>query len=124
MQGPDELWSWRQEGFLILEERVYVSASIRMAIMERGHDHPLAGYYGRDKTQNMLKSRYFWPSMNADIANYVTSCQVCKRNKPSHQKTPGHLSPLQRQRAPGHGWALILLRTFRSLVIARTMPLW
>ena len=58
------------------------------------HDAPTGGHLGKDKTIEQVKRRFYWPGMDAEIQQYVTSCDSCQRNKPSQQATMGLLQPL------------------------------
>jgi len=49
---------------------------------------------GKDKTIDQVKRRFYWPKMDEEIQSYVTSCDACQRNKPSHQAKIGLLQPL------------------------------
>ena len=37
---------------------------------------------------------FFWPRMQKDVKNYVTSCEACQRNKPTNRAAAGLLQPL------------------------------
>jgi integrase-like protein len=45
------------------------------------HDHPTAGYPGRDETIRQAKGHLTWPGMNHWIAQYVKGCATCQQNK-------------------------------------------
>ena len=35
--------------------------------------------FGRDKTREMLASRFFWTSMYQDIEEYIKTCEKCQK---------------------------------------------
>jgi hypothetical protein len=76
--------------------RLYVpnDLALRTRLMVECHDTPLSGHLGKDKTIEQVKRRFYWPGMDADIIQYVTSCDACQRNKPSQQAKMGQLMPL------------------------------
>ncbi|CAF4937349.1 unnamed protein product, partial [Rotaria socialis] len=39
-------------------------------IMQLAHDHATAAHLGRRKTLSRLISRFYWPHMRRDVANY------------------------------------------------------
>ena len=43
--------------------------------------HDDAGHQGSDKTLSLLKERFFWPGMTAEVAKYVAECGRCVRFK-------------------------------------------
>ena len=61
-------------------------------------------HFGRDKTIKKIKVRYYWNTMNRDIANYVNSCIRCNQNNPIRRKPSGHLKPSE---PPEGVWQLL-----------------
>ena len=51
-------------------------------IFQHLHTQRYAGHLGRDRTLNAIKKRFYWPSMDIDIARWVKECQMCARAKP------------------------------------------
>ena len=90
---------------------------LRTSILAECHDTPLAGHLGRDKTAELVKRRFYWPGMDADIEQYVLSCDQCQRNKPSHQRTPGQLMPLP---IPTQPWEQVSLDLITQLPRSRS----
>ena len=83
------------------------SGSIRRDIVTIYHDTPANGaHFGRDKTLDKIRCRYYWPNMTADIRNYVQSCLQCSANNALRQKPPGHLKPIA---PPGGVWELLTM---------------
>ena len=42
------------------------------------HDHPVSGgHFGRDKTHDKIKERYYWRGMRQQIGEYIKSCKKC-----------------------------------------------
>ncbi|KAL1138800.1 hypothetical protein AAG570_008862 [Ranatra chinensis] len=58
--------------------RPYIPQSQRVATFHRIHDtsHP-----GIRATRRLIAQRYFWPSMNADVARWTRACIPCQRSK-------------------------------------------
>lgn len=46
----------------------------------------LSSHHGRDATQRLLKSRFFWPNMTVDIKNYIKQCKICQQVNPASLK--------------------------------------
>ncbi len=42
----------------------------------------------------MLKSRYYWSGMNADISNWVNACKTCSKVKANQPKSNRLLVPI------------------------------
>lgn len=67
--------------------RVCVPREQRLNVIRENHDEKSSCHFGRYKTTEKIKSVYYWPSMNVDIANYVKNCETCKLIKPFNQTT-------------------------------------
>ncbi len=78
---------------------------IRKSILKIYHDTAANGaHFGRDKTTYKIRTRYYWPSMNKDIDNYIKSCILCAQHNPRRQKSPGTLKPIK---PPEGVWQLV-----------------
>lgn len=79
----------------------------RTDIMKIYHDSPANGaHFGRDKTIEKIRTRYYWDNMVSDITNYVQSCFRCKQNNPIRRKPSGHLKPIE---PPAGVWQLLAM---------------
>lgn len=85
------------------------SAELRTQLIRECHDAPTSGHFGKDKTSEQLKRRFYWKGMDADILRYVTTCDACQRNKPSQQATMGLLHPLPIPDHAGQVWSMDLI---------------
>ena len=43
--------------------------------------HDRMGHLGRDRTLELLRERYYWPSMQQSVVDYITRCGRCIRRK-------------------------------------------
>ena len=68
--------------------------TIKRRILYEHHDVPAAGHLGRNKTTASIKRLFYWPNMDADIKEYVRTCDVCQRTKARTRKEYGLLQPL------------------------------
>ena len=78
------------------DNRLYIpnDLALKTKILHECHDSVLAGHLGTDKTIEQVKRRFYWPNMDKEIEAYVTSCDLCQRNKPSQRATMGLMQPL------------------------------
>ncbi len=79
----DILYRQREEG---TEKDLVVPESMRFDAMAANHDLPSSGHQGIDRTKKRMKERVYWYGMGKDIANFVSSCPTCNRNKEVGQK--------------------------------------
>ena len=56
-----------------------IPQSYRQRAMERCHDQ--VGHLGQDMVLDLLRDRFYWPSMDADVVSYINSCPRCLRRK-------------------------------------------
>ena len=108
------------DGRLVVDRtRVYIpnDLALRTRIMQECHDSSLGGHLGKDKTIEQVKRRFYWSGMDAMIQQYVTSCDSCQRNKPSHQSTMGLLRPLP---IPTRPWQQVSMDLITALPRSRS----
>uniref|UniRef100_A0A803J5H9 Gypsy retrotransposon integrase-like protein 1 n=1 Tax=Xenopus tropicalis TaxID=8364 RepID=A0A803J5H9_XENTR len=74
--------------------KLFVPENLREAVLLETHDSRVAGHPGRNKTCSLLSRILWWPTLKQDVGNYVDSCPVCQRSKPSRSLPQGLLQPL------------------------------
>ena len=74
--------------------RLVVPKSKIRELLSLAHDHPTAAHLGRRKTLFRLSSRFTWPYMRRDVANYVRACPLCQQYKSSNQLPGGLMKPI------------------------------
>ena len=57
------------------------------------HDTPWSAHVGRPRLLAILRTVYWWPSVDKDVATYVPSCDSCQQNK-AHHATKKSIGPL------------------------------
>ena len=111
-------WSVReQEGLLRFAGRVYVpnERSLRCDLLVEAHDAPLSGHLGIKKTYSQLSRFWYWPTMRAEVKEYVNSCLSCATTKSTHQVPMGLLQPLP---IPERRWDQVTLDFIMPLPVA------
>ena len=100
-------------------DRLYLpnDLELRTRILQECHDAPTGGHFGKDKTIEQVKRRFYWPGMDAFIMKYVTSCDACQRNKPSQQSPMGPMMPLP---IPTRPWQWVSLDLITQLPRSRS----
>jgi transposase InsO family protein len=80
---------------------------LRRSILKIYHDTAANGaHFGRNKTLDKIKTRYYWLRMYKDINNYIKSCIPCAQYNPRRQKAPGKLRPIK---PPEGVWQLVAI---------------
>ena len=99
--------------------RLYIpnDVALKTRILQECHDAPLSGHLGKDKTIEQVKRRFYWPSMDEEILQYVRSCDSCQRNKPSQQLPMGLLQSLP---IPDRPWQWVTLDLITGLPRSRS----
>uniref|UniRef100_A0A8C7XSH6 Gypsy retrotransposon integrase-like protein 1 n=1 Tax=Oryzias sinensis TaxID=183150 RepID=A0A8C7XSH6_9TELE len=81
---------------------LFVPAHIRSEVITWGHASRLACHGGVHRTLRLLRKRFFWPSMERDIREYISACTTCARSKTSSSAPAGLLHPLP---TPSRPWS-------------------
>jgi hypothetical protein len=94
-QPSDPKWTV-SDGLLLQNDRIYIPdvADLRLRVLKNKHDHPLAGHFGQNKTMELIRREYVWPSMRNFVKDYCNSCTTCKRSKTPRHKPYGLLKQL------------------------------
>ena len=100
------------------ENRIYIpaDAALRTRIIHECHDVPTSGHLGKDKTIDQVKRRFYWLRMDDEIQQYVVSCDLCQRNKPSQRPKIGLLQPLP---IPDRPWQQVSMDLITALPKSR-----
>ena len=80
-------------GLLIYKDRVYIPnvQELKLAILKEIHNVTYVGHPGYQKTVAVVKSHYFWPGMEREIAEYITRCMEFQKVKAEHRHPIGLL---------------------------------
>ncbi|KAK3565923.1 hypothetical protein QTP86_021441 [Hemibagrus guttatus] len=74
----------------------------RTALIHSSHASLGTGHPGINGTLSLLKQRFWWPNMVADIRRYVQGCRECAISKSPRHLPSGKLLPLP---VPNHPWS-------------------
>jgi len=89
-----------EEGFLLIDNLIYVPKSLRTRVLELHHDSISAGHFGIKKTSELILRNFWWPKLLSDVTKFIKSCEVCCKNKIPRHKPYGLLSPLSTPKRP------------------------
>ena len=95
-------------GKLYYQEKRYVPdyEPLKIELLKRYHDSPLAGHPGSAKTLELISRDYYWPQLYLFVKRYVRNCRVCARIKPSNTASQGVLRPLPIPKRPWNDIAM------------------
>lgn len=62
-------------------DRIYVPPAHRQRMLHLVHDTPAAGHPGMCGTRTLVKNTFWWPTLQADVAQFVTECATCQTSK-------------------------------------------
>ena len=92
----DGWWSTDPNSLLLLDNRIYVlsAGNLHTCILQYNHDHILARHFGQNKTLELVRRGYSWPSLCADVQQFCKSYVTCMRSKPQCHKPYGSFKQL------------------------------
>ena len=86
--------------------RLFVSVPLRSQVIHWAHTSRVSCHPGIRRTLFVVRQRFWWPSMEGEVREYVMACAVCAQNKSSRCSTSGLLQPLP---VPHRPWSDISL---------------
>ena len=81
--------------------------------MRTNHDDPYGGHFGTARTAELIRRKYFWLAIAANIKKYVHDCNVCQRVKAPRHKPYGELQLLP---LPERPWKSISMDMITGLL--------
>ncbi|XP_036341596.1 uncharacterized protein K02A2.6-like [Rhagoletis pomonella] len=70
------------DGLLLKNNRVVVPKNLRPKILYYLHE----GHMGIQRCQNLARNSVYWPNINNDLHNVVSSCEICLKFRKSNPK--------------------------------------
>ena len=101
-EGPnkakEDLEDWEVEEFdgkNILKNYISNDSQLQHNIVQKYHDHLMAGHPGELQTFNAVKEHYWWQGLQIFVKNYVQGCGTCKQFKIDRNPTKPAFMPLE-----------------------------
>ncbi|KAK3513379.1 hypothetical protein QTP70_014206, partial [Hemibagrus guttatus] len=77
-----------------------VPRQFRPQVMQWVHEAPSSGHPGIRQYTQLIRRRFWWPSLDPDVEGYVRACSTCAQARTSRQLPEGLLEPLPIPRGP------------------------
>jgi hypothetical protein len=89
-------WGINSEGLVTFRDRLYIPSAenLRQTLLNLYHDDPLAGHFGRARTEELLKRKFHWINIHSDVNEYVKGCTVCQGAAAPRHRPYGKLESL------------------------------
>ena len=71
-----------------------VPSGRREELMREAHDVRFSGHFAEKKIFELLRQRYWWPGMRADVRRYCRACLVCASRKGQSHPIKPPLQPI------------------------------
>ena len=77
-EPSDSHWSINSDGFLHLDDHIYVpdANDLQLHILRYKHDHLLSRHFGQNQTLQLIRCEYTWPGVRTFVKEYVSSCPL------------------------------------------------
>ncbi|CAG2225233.1 unnamed protein product [Mytilus edulis] len=70
----------REDNTILLQ--LVAPQKIRETIFHQLHHNKIAGHFGKDRTINAIRTRFYWPRSTENIKLWCLECDLCARCKP------------------------------------------
>ena len=74
-------------------EQLVLPQECRQTVLELGHEIPLAGHLGKEKTRQRILRRFYWPTLYKEVEEFCQTCVKCQKSA-SRKVPPAPLLPL------------------------------
>ena len=91
------------DGCVYYNTRLVIPASMQAEVLRTLHD----GHQGITKCRARARSAVWWPGLDAQIADMVSNCEVCSKERPTGT------APLQPQSLPDRPWQRVASDLFQ-----------
>ena len=102
--NKNEDCSWKlEDGLLLWKDWLFIpddDPELQTWLLDEVHSQVSTAHLGQTKTQQLVKSRYYWPTWRKDVEWYVWNCNKCQHMKNPWDKMPGLLNPLPIPKQP------------------------
>ncbi|KAK3539771.1 hypothetical protein QTP70_013205 [Hemibagrus guttatus] len=85
--------------------KIFVPLQFRPQVMQWVHEAPSSGHPGIHRSTQLIRRRFWWPSLGPDVEGYVWACSTCAQARllsPVVSFQKGCWSPFQFPDTPGH----------------------
>ena len=90
-----------KDNILLKQHQIVIPKALQPQILQMAHQQ----HQGIVKMKNMLHENVWWPTINQDVENLITTCHACQVNTPPSSK----YQPLQMTRIPANNWEFLAL---------------
>lgn len=92
-----------------------MSEIICIKLISCHHDNLLTGYFGIEKTWELITRKYYWQILCHNVGAYVKSCDICLASKTIYHKL---YEDLQSLLVPTHWWKALSIDFVTGLPIS------
>ena len=71
-----------------------VTQEHRLEVLCQHYDSPVAGHWGRHRTQDLVSRNFIWDKWLEDVARYVAGCVKCQNSKADRHSRQTKLVPM------------------------------
>lgn len=87
-----------------LKNRLFVPRILRSDVLQWAHSSCLTGHPGSQRIKEVLQQWFWWPTLETDTKDFVSTFPGCCQHKASRRVLPGYLQPV-----PQTPWSHICL---------------
>ena len=85
-----------EQGIILKGEQIMIPKSLQKTYLTQIHE----GHQGIIRCQQRARNSIYWPGINKDIEDIVSTCDLCQKYQNSQKKEP--LEPIQHPSVPWH----------------------
>ena len=76
------LYRYHKTGSGVTTKQLMLPVALRNNVITLGHDSIMSGHLGIARTCERIRTNFYWPGLQSDVARFCKSCDVCQRCVP------------------------------------------
>lgn len=87
-------WKKNVDRIIYQQSLFYILEVIRIKLISRYQNNPLAGYFTINKIRKIITQKYHWLNFCYNVKAYVTGCDICLTSKTVKHRLHGNLQSM------------------------------
>ena len=103
------LYRYHSNRLGVVTKQLMLPSGMRNGVISLGHDSIMSGHLGIARTCDRIRTNFYWPGLQGDVARYCKSCDTCQRSIPKGRVVKAPLKKMPVIGTPFHKISMDLI---------------